>query len=171
WMVVILGYRRQRNFERVFFFLCLALFLFYGGSLLALNSQIYYPQPPAPLHEFAIAIISTGLCMLPALLLHLHMEYAETRGLLKVKAWKHGVLFLFYAAGLHLAVQRIPSSSRTPISIFLRQEVRWGKGSRLCWQLRWHGAEVGKGVLRRPLQTNHSVIFMGHCCCFSRWRS
>src|SRR6266705_2522713 len=108
WMVVILGYRRQRNFERVFFFLCLALFLFYGGSLLALNSQIYYPQPPAALHEFAIAIISTGLCMLPALLLHLHMEYAETRGLLKVKAWKRGVLFLFYAAGLHFAVHRIP---------------------------------------------------------------
>src|SRR2546425_9883445 len=108
WMVVILGYRRQRNFERVFFFLCLALFLFYGGSLLALNSQIYYPQPPAALHEFAIAIISTGLCMLPALLLHLHMEYAETRGLLKVKAWKRGVLFLFYAAGLHFAVHGIP---------------------------------------------------------------
>jgi hypothetical protein len=41
WMVVILGYRRQRNFERVFFFLCLALFLFYGGSLLALNAQIH----------------------------------------------------------------------------------------------------------------------------------
>ena len=40
WMVVILGYRRQRNFERVFFFLCLALFLFYGGSLLAINSEI-----------------------------------------------------------------------------------------------------------------------------------
>src|SRR6266478_397055 len=108
WMVVILGYRRHRNFERVFFFLCLALFLFYGGSLLALNSQIYYPQPPAALHEFAIAIISTGLCMLPALLLHLHMEYAETRGLLKVKAWKRGVLFLFYAAGLHFAVHGIP---------------------------------------------------------------
>src|SRR6266568_2069385 len=108
WMVVILGYRRQRNFERVFFFLCLALFLFYGGLLLALNSQIYYPQPPAALHEFAIAIISTGLCMLPALLLHLHMEYAETRGLLKVKAWKRGVLFLFYAAGLYFAVHRIP---------------------------------------------------------------
>src|SRR5260370_40209732 len=85
WMVVILGYRRQRNFERVFFFLCLALFLFYGGSLLALNSQIYYPQPPAALHEFAIAIISAGLCMRPALLLHLRTEYAEARGLLKVE--------------------------------------------------------------------------------------
>ncbi len=109
WMVVILGYRRQRNFERIFFFLCLALFFFYGGSLLALNSQIYYPQPPAWLNQFAIVIISSGLCMLPALLLHLHMEYAETRGLLKVKSWKRGVLVLFYAGGVHLVLHRIPS--------------------------------------------------------------
>jgi signal transduction histidine kinase len=108
WMVVILGYRRQRNFERVFFFLCLALFLFYGGSLLALNSQIYYAKPPAALDAFAVVIICVGLCMSPALLLHLHMEYAETRGLLEVKAWKRGVLVLFYLAGLHLAIHRIP---------------------------------------------------------------
>src|SRR6266567_584073 len=108
WMVVILGYRRQRNFERVFFFLCLAFFLFFGGSLLALNSQIHYLQPPAGVEAFAFVIISAGLCMLPALLLHLHMEYAETRGLLQVKAWKRGVLFLFYAAGLHFAVHGIP---------------------------------------------------------------
>ena len=108
WMVVILGYRRQRNFERVFFFLCLAFFLFYGGSLLALNSQIYYPKPPPGVQGFAIAIISAGLCLAPALLLHLHMEYAETRGLLQVKAWKRGVLAFFYLAGLHLAFHRIP---------------------------------------------------------------
>ena len=108
WMVVILGYRRQRNFERVFFFLCLAFFLFYGGSLLALNSQVYYPKPPAGVEGFAIVIISAGLCMSPALLLHLHMEYADTRGLLRVKEWKRGVLALFYLAGLHLAVHRNP---------------------------------------------------------------
>jgi signal transduction histidine kinase len=108
WMVVILGYRRQRNFERVFFFLCLAFFLFYGGLLLALNSQIYYPSPPAAVEDFAVVIICAGLCMSPALLLHLHMEYAETRGLLKVKAWKRGVLAFFYLAGGHLAVHRIP---------------------------------------------------------------
>ena len=42
WMVVILGHRRQRNFERIFFFLCLALTLFCGSSLLALNAQLYY---------------------------------------------------------------------------------------------------------------------------------
>src|SRR5258708_6028436 len=108
WMVVILGYRRQRNFERVFFFLCLSLFLFYAGSLLALNSQIHYLQPPVGLNQFAIVIISAGLCTLPALLLHLHIEYAETRGMLRVKRWKWAVLILFYALSFHLAYHRIP---------------------------------------------------------------
>ncbi len=73
WMVVILGYRRQRDFERVFFFLCLAFFLFYGGSLLALNSQVYYPKPPAGVQGFAIPIISLGLCKAPALTLPPHL--------------------------------------------------------------------------------------------------
>jgi signal transduction histidine kinase len=128
WMVVILGYRRQRNFERVFFFLCLALFFFYGGSLLALNSQIYYHLPPAALNEFAIVIISIGLCMLPALLLHLHMEYAETRGLLRSKRWKLAVLFLFYAACLHLAYHRIPSLLQDPHFNFLEPGSSLGEG-------------------------------------------
>ncbi len=128
WMVVILGYRRQRNFERVFFFLCLALFLFYGGSLLALNSQIYYRQPPVALNQFAIAIISIGLCMLPALLMHLHMEYAETRGLLKNKRWKLAVLLLFYATCFHLAVRRIPVLVQAPQFNFLVPGSSLGEG-------------------------------------------
>ncbi len=128
WMVVILGYRRQRNFERVFFFLCLALFFFYGGSLLALNSQIYYPLPPAALNEFAIVIISLGLCMLPALLLHLHMEYAETRRLLRIKRWKLAVLFLFYAACVHLAYTRIPPLLQDPHFNFLEPGSSLGDG-------------------------------------------
>src|SRR5437667_10191156 len=97
WMVVILGYRRQRNFERVFFFLCLALFFFYGGSLLALNSQIYYHQPPVALNQFAIGTISIGLCLLPALLLQLPMEYPEKLGPRKNKRWKLRVIILFFA--------------------------------------------------------------------------
>ncbi len=128
WMVVILGYRRQRNFERVFFFLCLALFFFYGGSLLALNSQIYYHQPPVALNQFAIVIISIGLCMLPALLLHLHIEYAETRGLLQSRRWKLGVLLLFYAASLHLAYQRIPPLLQDPQFNFIVPGSSLGEG-------------------------------------------
>src|SRR5882762_6937974 len=128
WMVVILGYRRQRNFDRVFFFLCLALFFFYSGSLLALNSQIYYHQPPVALNQFAIAIISTGLCLLPALLLHLHLEYAETRSLLKDKRWKLAVLFLLYAACLHVAVHRIPLLLQDPQFNFLVPGNSLGEG-------------------------------------------
>src|SRR5256885_2003808 len=128
WMVVILGYRRQRNFERVFFFLCLALFFFYGGSLLALNSQIYYHQPPVALNQFAIVTISIGLCLLPALLLHLHMEYAETRGLRKNKRWKLAILVLFYAACLHLVIRRIPLLMQDPQFNFLVPGSSLGEG-------------------------------------------
>src|SRR5579872_7009037 len=81
WMVVILGYRRQRNFERVLFFFCLALFLFYSGSLLALNAQIYYATQPPLLQSAAITLLCVGLCLLPPLLVHLHFEFAETREL------------------------------------------------------------------------------------------
>ena len=82
WMVVILGYRRQRNFERVFFFLCLVLFLFYGGSLLAINAQIYYVQPPDTLNIFSWSVVCLGLCFLAPLLVHLHLEFADNRGFL-----------------------------------------------------------------------------------------
>jgi len=110
WMVVILGYRRQRNFERVFFFLCLALFLFYGGSLLALNAQIYYSQPPPLLTAFAWTILSAGLCFAPALLIHLHLEYASTRSLTpgtdgSSDRWKRLALTLCYALVVLLAIK------------------------------------------------------------------
>src|SRR5438445_2331972 len=97
WMVVILGYRRQRNFERVFFFLCLALFFFYGGSLLALNAQIHYAVPPLALQAFAGALLYIGLCTLPPILIHLHLEYATTRGLLKKPDAKRVILLAAYA--------------------------------------------------------------------------
>ena len=105
WMVVILGYRRQRNFERVFFFLCLALFFFYGGSLLALNAQIHYARPPVGLASFADALILIGLCMLPPLLVHLHLEYAETRGLLQGRGAKRLVLSVAYVPALYFALR------------------------------------------------------------------
>jgi signal transduction histidine kinase len=154
WMVVILGYRRQRNFERVFFFLCLALFLFYGGSLLALNSQIYYPVPPPALNGFAIAIISAGLCTLPALLLHLHMEYAETRGLLKNKRWKVAVLLLVYAAILYVGFTRVPALVEDHHFNFLEPVSALGQGFAMVlaislawsgvWESRFAGASPDK---------------------------
>src|SRR5271165_3895008 len=81
WMVVILGHRRQRNLERIFFFLCLSLVSFFGSSLLALNAQLYYGTPPRALLSFAWALLSLGLWFVPPLLVHVHVEYASLRGL------------------------------------------------------------------------------------------
>jgi len=69
WMVVILGYRRQRIVSGVLLFLCLSC-LFIRGSLLALNSQIHYLQPPGGTQSVASVIISAGSLKLPALIVH-----------------------------------------------------------------------------------------------------
>ena len=108
WMVVILGYRRQRNFERVFFFLCLALFFFYGGSLLALNAQIYYEHPPARLLHLAAAIILAGLIAMPPVLIHLHFEYAEARNLFQNRNLKHAIVAISYTPILYFAWKTMP---------------------------------------------------------------
>ena len=81
WMIVILGHRRQRNFERIFFFLCLALTCFCGSSLLELNAELYYGTPPQGLQVFAWTFLCLALWFLPALIVHLHVEYASLREL------------------------------------------------------------------------------------------
>jgi signal transduction histidine kinase len=128
WMVVILGYRRQRNFERVFFFLCLALFLFYGGSLLALNAQIYYATPPALLQSSAITLLCLGLCLLPPLLIHLHLEFAETRELLSSRAWKRAILLAAYAPMVYFALRVFLRIAASPGFDFLVPGNALGRG-------------------------------------------
>src|SRR5580704_15869468 len=119
WMVVILGYRRQRNFERVFFFLCLALFFFYSGSLLALNAQIYYSMPPPLLQSSAITLLCVGLCLLPPLLIHLHFEFAETRNLLRGRVLKRILLLAAYAPIVYFLLRYFPQIVTSPGFDFL----------------------------------------------------
>ena len=154
WMVVILGYRRQRNFERVFFFLCLALFLFYGGSLLALNAEIYYSQPPPLLTTFAWTVLSAGLCFAPALLIHLHLEYATIRGRLDRPYLKRLVLTLCYALVALFAIRAYPGLALEQGSDFLAPANSFGTffglglagaaAASAVWQLRFARATSNK---------------------------
>src|SRR5271168_15015 len=73
WIVVILGHRRQRNFERIFFFLCLSMVFFFGASLLALNAQLYYSTIPPLLAIFCWVVVCLGLWFLPSLLVHIQV--------------------------------------------------------------------------------------------------
>src|SRR5882724_11894676 len=114
WIVVILGYRRQRNFERVFFFLCLSLFLFYSGSLLAINAQIYYTQPGAALQKFAASLICCGLTFLPPLLFHVHVEFAEVRGIARAQRFRAMALILAYLPVIYFVAILIPDALRKP---------------------------------------------------------
>jgi signal transduction histidine kinase len=95
WMVVILGHRRQRNFERLFFFLCLAVTCFFGSSLLALNAKLYYDEPPPGLLPFAWITLCLGLWVIPPLVVHLHVEYASLREL--ISSWRVKIAWLLLA--------------------------------------------------------------------------
>jgi signal transduction histidine kinase len=108
WMVVILGHRRQRNLERIFFFLCLALTCFFGTSLLALNAQLFYATPPDILLRFAWVFLCLGLWFTPPLVVHLHVEYAALRDLFSstqskqiwlALAWFPAVILLPFLVG------------------------------------------------------------------------
>ena len=105
WMIVILGHRRQRNFERVFFFLCLALTLFCGSSLLALNAQLFYTVPPFGLLRFAWTFLCLGLWLLPTFAVHLHVEYGSLRGLIASRRAKIAWLVAAYLPALLLLPQ------------------------------------------------------------------
>ncbi len=111
WMVVILGHRRQRDFERIFFFLCLVLVFFFGSSLLALNAQLYYTTIPPSLAVFTWTVVCLGLWFLPSLLLHLHVEYAQIRGLLRAGVSKGTWLGVAYLPAL-LLLPRLYSALR-----------------------------------------------------------
>jgi len=103
WMIVILGHRRQRNLERIFFFLCLALVSFFGSSLLALNAQLYYATPPHALLTFAWALLCLGLWFVPPLLVQVHVEYASLRDLVGNRTAKTIWLLCAWAPALLLA--------------------------------------------------------------------
>jgi len=95
-LVLIVGHRRPRAFERVLFFLILVLFLFYSGALLGLNSVIHYVTPPAATLLFAVSLMGAGLALAPPLLVHAHAEYEQTLAPSQRPGWQKALVWLFY---------------------------------------------------------------------------
>jgi signal transduction histidine kinase len=166
WMVVILGHRRQRNFERVFFFLCLSLTLCFGSSLLALNAQLYYGIPPERLLRFAWTFLCLGLWFIPSLVVYLHVEYASIQDLIAPGARKIAWLLCAWLPALLLG----PFLVR---SLILRQGFAFDSPSRqlgwpfaiwlitavviaACWQARY--AQAAPGAEQRSFHTRLTRI-------------
>ncbi len=78
-MILIVGYRRRRNFERVLFFLSLGLFLYYCGILLQEHIFLYYRAGiPVSTRLFANLLIVLSATFLPSLLIHAHQAFRKT---------------------------------------------------------------------------------------------
>jgi signal transduction histidine kinase len=108
WIVLILGYRRPRSFERMLFFVGLALFLFYSGSLLALNAEIYYPVPPPALLSLAVTLVAAGLGFLPPLIVHVHAAYARATEEEAAPKWLGWLVGAAYLPVLYFAILVYP---------------------------------------------------------------
>lgn len=97
------------------FFLALALFLHYSGILLFLNSaQFYLAGIPSSTAKIIELLISVGITVLPALLIHTHLAYGRDQ-LGMPWRWWHTTLVIFAylpAAGFGAAILQNGFSSQ-----------------------------------------------------------
>jgi two-component system sensor histidine kinase HydH len=110
-LALILGHRRPRTLERLLFFLCLSLFLFYSGALLGANSAMYYVSSPFATRVFSWSLVGLGLIFLPGLLVHAHAHYLyrmiQHRSIPRLLA---GVICAFYAVPAVLSLWKLTCS-------------------------------------------------------------
>ena len=108
-IALILGHRRPRSFERLLFFVMLALFLIYAGGLLEFNTLLQYGTPSDSARLVYQGIEALGLILLLPVLWHTH--YAYDRQILRAAESRIGsaitVFFYVLAAvelgfGIHL---------------------------------------------------------------------
>ena len=96
-MILIVGYRRRRIFERVLFFLALALFFYYSGILLFLNaSQFYSSEIPRSVARIADWLVLVGMFSLPALLVHAHFAYGRAQMEMLWRWWQTTITIFAY---------------------------------------------------------------------------
>jgi len=97
-IAIILGHRRPRRFERVLFFLVLALFLLFAGSLLEINASIQYGTIPKNIRMLANLLGDSGLLFLWPLIFITHIEYMRTVGHLHMSRDVRTFMWVAYSA-------------------------------------------------------------------------
>ena len=125
-IALILGHRRPRTFERILFFLVLALFFIYAGGLLEMNARIEYAFAPNATRLLYSLLIVTGLLFLPALLVHAHLQFYEMAAPGTAPRWAKVLVLapLYVAPALSFLVTLV--ASRPPARIGVRFGPRFG---------------------------------------------
>src|SRR6185437_5024303 len=107
-LALIVGHRRPRRFERVLFFLILALFFVYSGALLAANAAIHYASPPVSTEIFAMGLVLCGLAFLPGLLVHAEVEPEGTAEAVRIGAAEKILVVAFYLPVIFFLARIVP---------------------------------------------------------------
>jgi two-component system sensor histidine kinase HydH len=131
-LALILGHRRPRTFERVLFFLILSLFLIYASELLEMNAFIQYGSLPYPTRLFSWILHVLGLAFLPALLLHVHLEYLQTIQGREFSRFYGRALWLVYAFPVACALVFASTQRRRPFTVI----------QSIVWWLERHGSDL-----------------------------
>ncbi len=88
-VILIVGYRRRRTFERVLFFFALDLFLYYAALLLDINSRLYYGENiPAWTWEVTKWVAGATLALIPGLFIHTHVAFDWAQTGIHRRWWK-----------------------------------------------------------------------------------
>lgn len=113
-LALIVGHRRPRRFERVLFFLILALFFFYSGALLAANAVIHYVSPPVSTAIFAMGLVLSGLAFLPGILVHAEVEYGGMAGAVRIGLGQKILVAAFYLPAVFFLLRIVPQILARP---------------------------------------------------------
>ena len=143
-IALILGHRRPRLFERLLFFLVLALLAIYGGSLLEINARIQYGTPPDATLFLYASLMALGTLFLIPLVVQSHAEYLrQVRGA-SVRGWAVALAYFLYV---------LPAAMLVYVSIETHTHLTWGPEGLLAAIVRQEGLIVFlSALIAAPLQ-------------------
>jgi signal transduction histidine kinase len=95
-IALILGHRRPRFFERLLFFLALALLAIYGGGLLQINAEIQYVSPPDATRWLYQGLSAFGLLFILPLVWHTHYAYRRQIRVSRPSVFARPLLIILY---------------------------------------------------------------------------
>ena len=129
-LALILGHRRPRRFERLLFFLVLALFATYAGGLLEINAQIQYASPPEPTRLFYKLLLAMGITFVFPFVVLGHFEYLRQVRKVRLSAWLTSVAY---------GILLLPVAMVTWVVSTARTHLTWGVEGSLDAFLRQSG--------------------------------
>ncbi len=178
-LILIVGYRRPRTFERILFFIALATFLFYGGLLLFMNAAIYYTDASAMTSAMAISefLMACGLSVFPGLLIHAHLSFGQSEGYWQRKRWHTAAMATGYliAVPFLIAFAYLLQMRSRRLEVIANSAVWyitiWAVGSAaallLCAGFEWVFASKGKRhVAKSPSVSRGKHLYQFLAACF-----